>query len=280
VTAPRAPVAVDASSAFGRPRPSKRATAGPGRRAGSFPPLRGLLPLAAALGVWQVVGDPGSPYLPPPSTWVRGLRDLWTSGALRPATTATLTTFVLALVVATVVGALLGVVVGVSPRADRALGPTLEFARALPPAAIVPIAVLLIGYDQKMKVAVVTFAAVWPILLNTRAGVRRLDPVLRDMARSLHLSRLDTARKVTFPALAPSILLGVRVAAPISLVITLLVEIITRVNGLGALITISQRNYQSARVFGLILVAGLFSFLVNGLVGTMEASVSRHRPRA
>ena len=105
------------------------------------------------------------------------------------------------------------------------------------------------------------------------------DPVLLETARSLHLSWFDTARKALVPALMPAILLGVRVAAPVALVITLLVEILTRVGGLGALIALSQRNYQSAQVYGLILVAGLFSFLVNGLVAVLQASLFRHRPR-
>lgn len=130
-----------------------------------------------------------------------------------------------------------------------------------------------------MKVAVVTFAAVWPILLNARAGVRLLDPVLLDTLRSLHLSRFDRLRKAIMPALLPSILLGVRVAAPVSLVITLLVEVLTRLGGLGSLIALSQRNYLSAQVYGLILVAGLFSFVVNGLVAAAEAYLFRHRPR-
>lgn len=272
----------DDRSAFGQARPSKQPGEKPprkGGRIGSFPPLRGLLPLVVLLVIWQLTGSSSSPYFPPPSTWVAGLGDLWISGALWPAIVATLTTFLTALAVATVVGALTGLLLGVSPWADRALGPTLEFARAMPPAAIVPIAVLLIGYDQKMKVTVVALAAVWSILLNTREGVRSLDPVLRDTARSLHLNALDTVRKVMFPALAPAILLGVRVAAPISLVITLLVEILTRVDGLGAVIATSQRNYQSARVYGLILVAGLFSFVVNGVVGMAEAYLFRHRPK-
>jgi ABC-type nitrate/sulfonate/bicarbonate transport system permease component len=149
----------------------------------------------------------------------------------------------------------------------------------MPPSAMVPIAALLIGYDETMKVAVVTFAAVWSILLNTRAGVRAIDPVLLDTAKSLHLNWFDRLRKCVVPALMPSILLGVRVAAPVSLVITLLVEILTRVGGLGGLIALSQRNFLSAQVYGLILVAGLFSFVLNGLVAALEAFVFRHRPR-
>jgi ABC-type nitrate/sulfonate/bicarbonate transport system permease component len=228
--------------------------------------------------VWQLRADPGSPYFPPPSRWLRGLADLWRAGTLRPAAVQTLTTFAAALAVATVLGTLLGLVVGASRQLDRALGPGLEFARAMPPAAVVPIAALLLGYDTTMKVAVVTSAAVWSVLLNTRAGVRSIDPVLVDSARILRLSRFDTARKCLVPALLPSIFLGVRVAAPVALVITLLVEIVTRVNGVGALIAVSQRNYLAGQVYGLILLAGLFSFLVNGVVAALQGYAFRHRP--
>lgn len=207
-----------------------------------------------------------------------GLGDLWSSGALRPAAVQTLSTFAIALAVATVLGTVLGLILGASKNADRALGPTLEFARAMPPAAVVPIAALLIGYDTTMKVVVVTLAAVWSVLLNVRTGVRSIDPTLLDMARSLRLNPFERARKCVVPALLPSIFLGVRVAAPVALVITLLVEIVTRIDGVGALIANAQRSYLSGQVYGLILVAGLFSFLVNGLVSMLQAYAFRNRP--
>lgn len=260
------------------PKARRRAQGRPAGRAAAFPPLRGLLPLGVLLLVWQLRASDGSPYFPAPSRWITGLGDLWTNGTLWPAAMQTLSTFAVALTVATFLGTLLGLVVGASRMADRALGPTLEFARAMPPAAVVPIAALLIGYDTTMKVAVVTLAAVWSVLLNTRTGVRSLDPVLLDMARSLRLSGFDRARKCVLPALLPSIFLGVRVAAPVALVITLLVEIVTRIDGVGALMATAQRNYLSGQVYGLILVAGLFSFLVNGLVSMLQAYAFRHRP--
>jgi ABC-type nitrate/sulfonate/bicarbonate transport system permease component len=270
----------DDTTGFGELRPAQpRDRRGRARGGGAmlFPPLRGLVPLGLLLAVWELIAPDRSPYFPPPTRWTGGLADLWSEGALVPAAVATLATFVAALGTATALGALLGLVLGAAPRADQALGPTLEYARAMPPAAVVPVAALLIGYDGTMKVAVVTSAAIWSILLNTRAGVRQIDPVLLDMARSLRLTRVDRARKVLFPALVPSIFLGVRVAAPVALVITLLVEILTQVNGVGALIAVAQRNYHPARVYGLILVCGLFSLAVNAAVTAIQVYVFRSR---
>jgi len=245
-----------------------------------IPPIRGLLPLALLLCVWELAGSERSPYFPRPSTWPAALGDLWTAGALLPAAGATISTFVLALGVAIVLGTLLGLLAGGVRTIDRALNPTLEFARAMPPAAVIPIATLLIGYNEQMKVAVVTSAAIWPILFNSRAALRRLDPVLIDTARSLHLTTLQRARKITFPALTPGIFLGVRIGGPIALVVTLLVEFLTQVDGIGGLIATAQRGYLSDQVWGLILVAGLFSLLVGGLIAALEACVLRHRPTA
>lgn len=243
-----------------------------------IPPVRGLAPLALLLGAWELTGAERSPYFPRPSTWPAALGDLWTAGTLLPAAGATITTFCLALGVAIVLGTLLGLLAGGVRTIDRALNPTLEFARAMPPAAIIPIATLLIGYNEQMKVAVVSSAAIWPILFNSRAALRRLDPVLIETARSLHLTRLQRVRKITFPALLPGIFLGVRVGGPIALVVTLLVEFLTQVDGIGGLIATAQRSYLSDQVWGLILVAGLFSLLVGGLIAALEGYVLRHRP--
>lgn len=261
-----------------RPPPVRRAGPPTSARRSAFPPLRGLLPLAVLLCAWELRASADSPYFPPPSTWIEGLSDLWGDGVLWPAAGQTLSTFAIALAIATVLGTLLGLIVGASRAVDRALNPTLEFARAMPPAAVVPVATLLLGYDATMKVVVVTFAAVWSILLNTRSGVRSIDPVLLDTARCLRLKPFDRSRKCLFPAMLPSIFLGVRVAAPVALVITLLVEIVTRVDGIGALIATAQRSYLAGQVYGLILVAGLFSFLVNGVVSAIQSFAFRNRP--
>ncbi|PSO46174.1 MAG: hypothetical protein BRC32_07400 [Actinobacteria bacterium QS_8_72_14] len=242
--------------------------------------LRGLLPLVALLGLWELLGSPDAPLLPAPSAWGLAVWELVERGRLAPELLATLRTFATGVGLATVLGAALGLSLGKSPATDRALGPALEFARALPPAAMVPVATLLLGFGETAKVVVVVIAALWPVLLNTRTAVRGLDRTLIDTAHTLQLGRLDRLGKVVGPALWPSIVLGVRVAAPIALVITLLVEILVELDGLGALITESQRTFRSARAYGLIGVAGVISLVVHYLVGALERLVLGYRRSA
>jgi ABC-type nitrate/sulfonate/bicarbonate transport system permease component len=237
------------------------------------PPLRGLLPLVALLVIWQLVGDPGSPYFPPPLKWVTEVTLLLDDGVLLQAIGETALTVLLGLLLATVLGAALGAAVGAIRTLDRAAGPTLEFLRVLPAAALVPLAALLLGYTQQMKLAVVILPAMWPVLLTVRSARRAMSPVLLDVPRTLGLSRRARVGKILVPALTPSVLLGVRVSAPLALIIALLVEIVTKIDGLGALLGTAQATFKSAQVFGLLVIAGLLGFVVNWLVTRAESAV-------
>ena len=238
-------------------------------------PVRGLLPLVALLVLWQLTGDPASPYFPPPSTWVDGVAPLVDADKLLGALGQTSLTFLIGLATATALGALIGTLVGASRPVDRALSPSLEFLRALPAASLVPVAALVLGYTAQMKLVVVVLPAMWPILLTCRSARRSLSPVLLDTPRTLGLSRWDRATKILTPALLPAVLLGVRVAAPLALIITLLVEIVTRVNGLGALLGAAQQNFLSAQVYGLLTIAGVLGFMVNWVVTRADNAIGR-----
>ncbi|GAC1330418.1 MAG: ABC transporter permease [Beijerinckiaceae bacterium] len=243
-----------------------------------LPPARGLLPLAFALTLWQLVQSGASPYFPPPSAWWSGIVQLASGGRLLAAAEATTWTIVFGLAIAIIVGVLLGLLIGISRPMSRALGPLLEFCRAIPPPAIVPVAILFLGYDERMKLTIVALSAIWPILLNTASAVQRIDPLLLDMARSFRLSPLDRMRRIIFPAAVPAILLGIRVALPLTIILTLLVEILTSIEGIGALMIAAQRNFQSGQVYGLLVLVGLFGFLLNDVFAGAEALILRRWP--
>jgi ABC-type nitrate/sulfonate/bicarbonate transport system permease component len=266
------------SPAFNQPRRARTAGRNARHALRHVPPLRGLLPLATALLAWELLVRGQSAYFPRPSLWWDRTVQLWNDGTLEPAILATMKTFVYSLALSALLGTALGVVIGRVRVIDRVLSPFLNFCRVMPAAAVVPLAVLFAGYTENMKVAVVVFIGIWPVLLQVRHATRTLNPILLDMARSLQLDMPSTARKVLFPSLLPAILLGVRVAAPTVLIIVLLVEIMTAVPGVGALISRSQQIFDSAAAYGLVCVAGILALLVNALIAMLEGYVLRYRP--
>lgn len=241
--------------------------------------LLGLTPLVVLLAGWQIFGQDRSPYFPRPSTWVAAIVGVWESGVLQPAIWATISSFLLAFVLASVIGVAVGIPVGRSRLADRLTGPMFELFRALPAAAVVPIAVLFGGYTEKMKIVVVVFAAVWPILLTVQASARGLPAARLDLGRSLRLTRGQNLVKILMPSLFPSVLLGIRVAAPTVLIIVLLVEIITQIPGLGGVLSVAQQNYQAALVYGITAISAILGLIVNIAVSSIESIALRYEPK-
>lgn len=241
-------------------------------------PLRGLLPLVLGLVLWQIFASEELPYFPPPLEWLRALGSLWTTGRLWPAVMTTLGNFAGALLLSVLVGSALGILLGRSRLLDRLLGPALEFGRTMPAGAMVPVAVLIMGYTSSMTLAVVVLTSFWPILLNTRSGARRISQDRLDTARILRLSWWETQRKILLPSVLPSIQLGTQIAAPITLIIVLLVEILTQVSGIGREIALAQSVFRSATVYGLVFLTGLFGLAVNWVISWVGHLTRKYDP--
>lgn len=240
-------------------------------------PIVGILPLLIALALWQLSGG-SRPYLPPPSTWIEGLADLWNEGKLGPAILETLTSAGIAMFFSILIGSVLGALIGRVRLLDRALDPLLEFIRFTPSAAMVPVAVLLLGYEQGMKVTVVVLGAIWPILLNIRLGTKSIDSSVTELGRSLHMGPLDTLRKIVIPMVVPYLIIGTRIATPSILILTLLVEIVTYVPGLGSLFAAAQVTFQTNQIYGLVLISGVLGVAVNALIVWISGYLLRYRP--
>ncbi len=235
--------------------------------------LRGLIPIALLLGLWQLIGDPNSTTAPTPSTWWPAFKSIEKSGALWPALEKTMLLYVEGLIGAVILGVAFGLALGSSRRLSQAFGPLLEFVRAIPAAAIVPVAILLFHVNSRTDVAIVIFGSIWPVLLNTSAA-RASIPALRvDVAHSLRLSRWDRLRKVVVPSVLPEIVVGVRVAAPICLIITLLVDVLVATGGIGYLLVQYQQTFVASSAFAMLAVIGIIGITINVAIGAAERLV-------
>ena len=259
-----------------------RGTAGPVKRIlAVLPPPVGLLPLAAALAAWELIQRGPSSNFPPPSAWWKALATLVANGSLAPAVAETLASFLAGFAIACASGFVLGILIGTVRWLREWTGWLLEYLRALPPPVVVPIALLMLGFSETMKLAVIGVTAAWPILLNTVAGVRAAPPLLADVARSLGLSWPAAVWKIVVPATIPPLLVGARTSMALAIVVTLLVEIFTGLPGIGVLMVTGQRNYNSAQVFGLLALVGILAFFLTLAFGVVEALIlQRFPPRA
>jgi ABC-type nitrate/sulfonate/bicarbonate transport system permease component len=167
-----------------------------------------------------------------------------------------------------------GVAIGASRRADLALTPFIDFTAAIPGAALVPVAVLLLGPSPISGVAVVALIVSWPILLNAAMAMRSVPAVRLEMSRTMGLSPVQRWGKVVLPSLAPGIMLGVRVASSMALIITLLVDILGAGAGIGRLLVESQQRFDASAAWGLLFIIGTFGYLTTVFLMWAEQRVA------
>lgn len=235
-----------------------------------------ILPIVL-LTVWQILGNSESPEFPRPSAWVEAVRQLAVDGPLWRAVGETVVTFLAGLAVAAVVGFVGGVWIGTSAVARSTVRPTMEFVRMVPPPAVIPAVVLLFGPDWLTRVLVVAFASLWPIILNVANSVAEAPSRLHDVSTSFGLSRSQMLRWTVIPHAVPSALIGIRVTAPIAIVVVLLTEMLTNAGGLGSLLIYAQRTYDAAGAFGLMCVVGVLGLLINSVTVRVSKAMSKNR---
>jgi len=236
--------------------------------------LRGLLPIAALLTVWQLTTSDASLSFPPPDEWFKAIVRMHDDGVLSPAVLHTLGTYVFGLLCAVLIGGVAGTAIGSSRLIDRALTPTIDFMAAIPGAALVPVAVLLLGSGQLSGVVAVALIVSWPILLNTATAMRAIPAVRLEMSRTVGLSPAQRWGKVIVPSLLPGMLLGVRVAASLAVIITLLVDIFGAGTGLGRLLIESQQRFDAPAAWGVLLMVGVFGYLMSLLLSWLEGQTT------
>jgi ABC-type nitrate/sulfonate/bicarbonate transport system permease component len=176
---------------------------------------------------------------------------------------------------AVVLGISLGLAIGYYRFAYNLLEPLIEVFRPIPGPAYLPVLVLFVGIGNEMKVALVLVASLFPILLNTYGGVRSIDPVQFDTARTLGLTTLQTLREVVLPAASPQILTGMRISLAISLILAILSEMIVSNDGLGYFTLLAERTFKVPDMYAGIFTLAMFGYVLNRLFLLGEARIIR-----
>jgi ABC-type nitrate/sulfonate/bicarbonate transport system permease component len=237
--------------------------------------------VAIAAGAWYLaaissIATPGT--LPTPGAVAGELGDLVVTGSYWQSVFDTVETWALGLVIASVIAIPLGYLLGANALAYRASRATVDFVRTLPPVALIPVVALLYGVTLKTALVLVVFATVWPLLVQSMYGIRQLDTVVRDTARTYQLGRWRTAWVVRLPGALPFISTGMRIASTMSLLLAVGVELIAGAPGLGASIAVAQSTYANTEMYAYILTAAILGVLLTSLLVIAERRVLNWHP--
>jgi ABC-type nitrate/sulfonate/bicarbonate transport system permease component len=231
------------------------------------------LPALLVAGWWLASDGSTNVYWPPLRTILRTFPDVWTSERLRSDLVPSVLRLLAGYAAAAVVGVALGTVIGSYRRVRAVCEPVLEFLRALPPPVLVPVIMLFAGIGDTMKIAVIASGCVWPILLNTVEGVRAVDSVMAETARSYGITGLARLRGVVLRAASPQIFAGLRQALSIGIILMVISEMFAASNGLGFTIVQFQRSFAIPDMWTGILVLGLLGFLLSVVFHVVERRV-------
>jgi ABC-type nitrate/sulfonate/bicarbonate transport system permease component len=183
---------------------------------------------------------------------------------------ATLRRMAMGYLIATVVGVLVGLLMGRSKWVHGLLQPLVELVRPIPSPAYLPIAILMLGIGDTMKVFVIALASVFPILLNTYSGVRAIDPVEIDTGRTLGLRERKILMQIVLPSASPYIFSGLRVSVAISFIVAVLSEMVAGDDGMGYVVLATQRNFQIPEMYAGVFTLAIVGYGLNLLVVAVE----------
>jgi ABC-type nitrate/sulfonate/bicarbonate transport system permease component len=220
--------------------------------------------LLAAWQLWTAHAD--SQFFPRLSTILVEFRDLWLFSQFMSDVVPSLERIALGFGIACLAGIVVGIPIGLSRWLRLWTTPHIEWWRAVPPPALLPISIVLLhSIENRQKVAFIAFFCFFPVLLNTIEGVRGIDPTLIETARSYGIPRRERLWRLVLPAASPQIAAGMRNSLSLAVITMVLAEYFQGTNGVGYVLNISKNTYQMPPMWAAIVLIGVLGYLANVL---------------
>ena len=227
---------------------------------------------------WEVAGRDVDPlFMTYPTAIFYAFRDMIANGELLTALIATMGPFLLGMAVSIVGGIAIGLLIGQFRLAEYILDPFLDALYALPRVALVPLIMMWCGLGSPGKLVIVVSIAMFPIIVNTYAGVRDVRANLIDIGRAYSATEWQIFTKIVLPAAIPFIMAGIRLAVGLGVIGIIVAEFFTSLRGLGGLIVVYANQFQTAKMFVPLIVIAALSIALTQAVMLVERRLTRWR---
>lgn len=224
------------------------------------PWISGLIVLSA-LAIWEWLARSGRIsilFFPPPTSILGTFFEVIANGKLLLHLKATLSRLVLGFTLGCLPGLILGLTMGWSPRVRGIVDPIIAGLHPIPKIAIFPLILVIFGIGENSKIVAIAVASFFPMLINSMAGVRQINPIYFEVTQNFGANPWKTFTRVVFPGSLPMVLTGARLAFNIALVISIAVELLAAKEGLGVMIWFSWQTLRIEELYSsLIATAAL-----------------------
>jgi ABC-type nitrate/sulfonate/bicarbonate transport system permease component len=240
-----------------------------------------VLSIASALAAWEVVSRVGlisEADLPSMTATVRELGSLSQTGDFWAAFLYTIRGWALGLFVAAALAIPIGILLGSSDFAAAAFRVPIEFLRPIPSAALLPVLFLTLGTTLKSEIFLAAFGAFWPLIVQTMYGVRDVDPVAMDTARSFGIGGFERLYRIKLPSAIPYIATGMRISSTVALILAFTAELFMGTPGLGQKVNYASSFGLHEQLYAYALATGFLGLAIHMLTTTAERRMLRWHP--
>lgn len=221
------------------------------------------VPVALIALWWFASAGSTDPFFPPLSTIAQRFQELWLFDHLVSDVLPSLGNLLAGFVIGGACGIALGAVLGTFRLARWLFAPVIDFWRAIPPVALVPIVVSLLGFGNETRILTIAIAALFPTLISTIDGMRSVDPQLRDVSQIYRLGARERLFDVRLPAASPRIASGLQVSLQVSFIVMIASEMLGSSNGIGAMTLLAQQSFATADMWAGIVLLGIVGYATN-----------------
>lgn len=246
---------------------------------------RAVLPLAGFalfLGVWWLVavsGLLGAGQLPRPDQVFVTVIDRFAGDGLWRDVQLSVLRVLIGVGIGCAAAVPVGFVLAWYPTLRSMFEPLVNFFRALPPIALIPLVILYMGIGENARISILIYAAFFSAVVVIYEGVAAIDGIYIRAARAMGASQLELFWRIILPLTIPQVLVGVRVALGVSWATLVAAELIAAQRGLGATIQTAANFFQMEMIYGGILLIGVAALLMDRLLSLLMKRVVRWQER-
>jgi NitT/TauT family transport system permease protein len=224
--------------------------------------FRFISPLAL-IGLWELVVRIhllDARFFPAPSSIVGDFIDFLTSGELFSNTVTTLERVLIGFAIGAIPGVAIGLLVGVNRMVRAVLDPIVALLYPIPKIAILPLILLIFGIGESSKYAIVAIGVFFIMLINTAAGVRQIEPIYLDVARSFQITRRTFYLRVLLPGAMTNVFAGIKLSIGIAIVLAVAAEFTAAKSGLGFQIWNAWQTLQVERMYVALVMVSVLGY--------------------